>query len=89
MATYLAPVPFRLKNKYLKLQLPKVREKVPIETDILPTLSKRFLNRFLGVDDFCVKKKGNFSLYLKRTSNKTVVMATAWQVSFCSPFDLD
>ena len=38
---------------------------------------------------FVVKKYGNFSLYLKKTSNKTVVMATAWQVSFCSPFDLD
>ena len=38
---------------------------------------------------FVVNKYGNFSLYLKKTSYKTVVMATAWQVSFCSPFDLD
>ena len=35
------------------------------------------------------KNNGNFSLYLKRTSNKNVVMAAAWQVSFCSSFDLD
>ena len=31
---------------------------------------------------------GNFSLYLKKTSNTTVVMATVRLVSFCSPLTL-
>ena len=56
MATYLAPVPFRLKNKYLNLQTLKVRERVLIGTDVIPILLKRFLNRFLGVDDFYKKR---------------------------------
>ena len=50
--------------------------KSEIGTGVLPILSKRLINRFLGVHDFCCEKSGHFSLYLKRTSNKIVVMAT-------------
>ena len=66
IATYLAPVPFHLKNKYLKLQPPKVRERVPIETDVLPTLSKRFLNIFFSVGDFCCEKIQEFQFIFEK-----------------------
>ena len=41
------------------------------------------INRLCGVDGSRLRKTGNFSFYYDRTSVKTVVMATALQVSFC------
>ena len=56
--------PFPSKKQISQLAISKSEREVPIGTDALTILSKRFLKGFLGVDDFCCETKRKFHLII-------------------------